>query len=277
MKLVVRKNGLLDGDYVEPFAGGAGIAWPLLFGEYVQQVHINDIDSSIYSLWKSILDYTDHFCRLIKDTRVTIAQWHKQKAVQDNPTDCSSLELGFSTFFLNRTNRSGIITGGVIGGKSQNGKWKLDARFNKCDLINRIQRIAKYRSRISLYQLDGKTFIERVLPKLPKQTLVYLDPPYFAKGNDLYQNSFLPDDHVSLAKAIQKRIRQPWLVSYDAVPEISTLYKKRRAIEYKLSYSVQTRYSGSEVMFFSDNLAVPNVPHPVIPKGNRVKNSTLTF
>ncbi|MCK4462363.1 MAG: DNA adenine methylase, partial [candidate division Zixibacteria bacterium] len=181
----------------------------------------------------------------------------------------SALELGFSTFFLNRTNRSGIISGGVIGGKKQTGTWKLDARYNKRDLIGRIQRIARYKNRISLYCKDGKDFIRLVLPKLPKRTLVYVDPPYYAKGQNLYRNLFTQRDHESLAASIQRRIHQPWIVSYDAVPPVVALYRDRRVRRYYLSYSAQMRYSGQEVMFFSDDLVLPTASHPVISRRRR--------
>ncbi len=267
IKTVISENDLHDGHYVEAFAGGASIAWSMLFGEYVRQIHINDLDRSIYSFWVSLLENTDHLCRLIQDTKVTIAQWHRQKAIQNNPNGHTALELGFSTFFLNRTNRSGIISGGVIGGKGQAGKWKLDARFNKRDLIKRIQRIARFKSRISVYCMDGRDFIRKVLPKLPLKTLIYMDPPYYAKGKELYQNHFTHSDHGNLALTIQQQICQPWIVSYDAVPEVTSLYKDRRELCYRLSYSAQARYSGKEIMFFSDSLIIPETPHPVIKIG----------
>ncbi|MEE9441501.1 MAG: DNA adenine methylase [candidate division Zixibacteria bacterium] len=268
LKMVVTENNLFDGHYIEAFAGGGSIAWSLLFGEYVNQVHINDIDKAIYSFWVSVLESTDDLCRLIQNTRVSMSQWHKQKAIQSNPDKHSLLELGFSTFFLNRTNRSGIIRAGVIGGKNQTGKWKLDARYNKKDLIFRIQRIARYKNRISIYRLDGTEFIKKILPSLPKNSLVYLDPPYYVKGKQLYQNHFSHNDHEKLAKNIQKRKHQPWIVSYDAVPKIKNMYKSRRELCYNLSYSAQERYSGQEIMFFSDSLSIPDVSHPVISKRN---------
>ncbi|MBU8933264.1 MAG: DNA adenine methylase [candidate division Zixibacteria bacterium] len=269
LRMVVTENNLQDGHYVEVFAGGAGVAWSMLLGEYVRHVHINDLDRAIHSFWISVLNNTDDLCRLINDTRISMSQWHRQKAIHSDPDQYRPLELGFATFYLNRTNRSGIIGGGVIGGKNQTGKWKLDARFNKGDLISRIQRIARYRSRISVYRLDARDFIGQELPKLPKQTLVYLDPPYYAKGSELYQNHFVPSDHESLASAIQGSICQPWVVSYDSVPEIASLYENRRKLCYNLSYSAQARYSGKEIMFFSDDLRIPDVPHPVITQASR--------
>lgn len=262
IKLVLCQNSLLDGHYVEVYAGGAGIAWPLLFEEYVQHVYINDLSKPLFAFWQSVLEDTDVICKLICDTLVTIQEWHRQKNIQLKPENYSPTEFGFSTFFLNRTNRSGILQGGVIGGKAQNSKWKLDARFNKKDLIKRIQRIARYSNRISLYNLDAACFIEEVLPSLPPKALVYLDPPYYVKGQELYENHYSPDDHMKLASFVTHKIKQPWIVSYDAVPKIIELYNRYRSIHYALSYSAQDRYAGSEIMFFSQNLVIPLVNHP---------------
>jgi DNA adenine methylase len=262
MKLVIVENGLLDGHYVEPYAGGAGIAWPLLFEEYIQHVHINDLSSPIYAFWKSVLEDTDKLVQMIRDVSVTMPEWRRQKAIQLNPRDYSHLELGFSTLFLNRTNRSGIITGGVIGGKRQEGIWKLGVRFNKQDLIARIERIARYSNRISLNNCDACEFLSAILPTLPAKTLVYLDPPYYKKGADLYQNFYGPKDHVKVARFVTETIKQPWIVSYDAVPAIVRHYAGFKRIRYGLSYSAQDRYTGSEIIFFSKNLVPPQITDP---------------
>jgi DNA adenine methylase len=262
IKLILSANNLLDGHYVEVYAGGAGIAWSLLFEEYVRHIHINDLNSSLYAFWRSVLDHPEEMCRRIYDTPITMEEWHRQKAIQAAPSNHSLIELGFSTFFLNRTNRSGIISGGVIGGKEQTGKWKLDARFNRKDLTARIQKIARYSKRISLYNQDATDFLLNVLPKLPDKTLVYLDPPYYVKGQDLYENAYNHGDHLQIEDMVETSIRQPWIVSYDAAPEIMLLYSKFRSIQYHLSYSAQERYAGSEVMFFSPRLVVPTIHHP---------------
>ena len=268
-KLLISLNRLTGGDYVEIYAGGASIAWALLFDGYVKNVHINDISKPIYSFWKSVLKRTDEFCQLIQDTPVTIEERTHQRQVQLNPKRYSLLELGFSTFFLNRTNRAGILTGGVIGGKEQSGKWKLDARFNKTDLIARIQRIAQYSSCIHLHNKDAATFIKDQLPKIPQKSLVYLDPPYYAKGDSLYENYYSHEDHKAIAELVSN-INQPWAVSYDNVTPIAKLYENYRSIEYKLSYSVQDRYAGSEIIFFSQNLLVPEIKDPSRVKINKI-------
>lgn len=268
MKLVVRENKLYGGDYVEVYAGGAAIAWSLLFGEYVQDVHINDLNASVYAFWRSVLEHTDELCALIETVEVTMDEWYRQREVQSSSSTHNVLELGFSTFFLNRTNRSGILRGGVIGGKEQEGKWKLDARFNKADLIARIRRIAWYRDRIHLYKMDAADLIREQLPLLPQKTLVYLDPPYYRKGKELYEDHYGADDHAIIAGLVTG-IGQPWIVSYDAVPEVSRLYGCFQSLEYRVSYSAQNQYAGSEVMFFGPRVKVPKIEDPTKCKSGR--------
>ena len=262
MKLVVAENGLLDGDYVEVYAGGAGIAWSLLFEEYVHRLHVNDLNAPLMAFWRSVLENTDELCRLICDTPVTLEEWQRQRAIQQQPQHHTTLEVGFSTFFLNRVNRSGIISGGVIGGKAQSGPWKIDARFHKQDLIQRIQRIGRYASRIRLYNLDAASFIETVVPVLPQKTLIYLDPPYFNKSQKLYENHYQHGDHAHIAALVSHHLPQPWIVSYDATPEILDLYKEHPHIRYGINYSAQDRYRGSEVIFYSGYLHLSEIENP---------------
>ncbi|MDD5384788.1 MAG: DNA adenine methylase [Gallionella sp.] len=262
IRLIFEQNKLTDGHYVEPYAGGAGIAFSLLFLEYATHIHLNDINKSVYSFWHSVLEETDEICKLIRDCEVTMDEWYKQKSIQSNPSQHTQLELGFSTFFLNRTNRSGIIKGGVIGGKNQDGNWKLDARFVKPDLIERIKKIALYSDRISLYNQDAETFLQKVTPDLPAKTLIYLDPPYYVKGKGLYENHYAHQDHARVANLVKTITNKKWIVSYDNTPEICQFYKGLPRITYGLNYSAQNRYIGSEVMFFCPDLEIPDVENP---------------
>jgi DNA adenine methylase len=260
MRLIFEQNNLLDGHYVEPYAGGSGIALNLLMLDYASCIHLNDINKSV-AFWHSVVNATDKLCKKIRDTKVNVKEWHRQKFIQQNPEDCDLLELGFSTFFLNRTNRSGIIKGGMIGGLRQGGEWRLDARFNKVGLCQRIEKIAFRRSRIRLYNLNASNLITGVLPSLPKKTLVYLDPPYYLKADRLYENHYEHNDHLVISKLV-KKIGVPWIVSYDHRPEIVGMYKGLASIVYGMNYSAADRYKGSEVMFFSRSLIIPDVKNP---------------
>lgn len=257
IKRLFEVNDLMDGTYIEPYAGGASVALTLLFSEYASRIKINDIDRSIYAFWYSVLNETDNLCRMITDTPVTMEQWYAQREVQAHKADAELLELGFSTFFLNRTNRSGILSGGVIGGKEQIGNFKIDARYNKADLIGRIESIADYADRIDLTSMDAVELIKSI-KKPTEKTFCYLDPPYYVKGRDLYLNYYNDDDHKAIAKAI-KKYKGKWIISYDAVDFIRKLYKKYRQKEYYLSYSAGNPAKGREIVVYSDGLTIPDI------------------
>lgn len=260
IKLVVTLNGLHDAEYVEPYAGGASVALTLLYEEYARRVHINDKNRSVHAFWKAALDDPERFCLEIRKAPMSMAEWHRQKARQTEP-GVTTFELGFSTFYLNRTNRSGIIRGGVIGGKRQDGKWKMDARFNREPLVERVLKLARFADRISLTNIDAEVLLAGLEPNLPPNALLYLDPPYVAKGSQLYEDSYGFEDHERLASTVQGLTR-PWMVSYDYDPRLLELYQDRRCLVYGLSYHAQQSYKGREIIFFSDDLEVPQVGSP---------------
>ena len=262
IRQIFEDNELLDGHYVEPYAGGAGLALNLLFLDYASCIHLNDIDRSVFAFWHSVVNSPDALCKLIRDTPVTVDQWQKQKVIHRSPDKQSLLDLGFATFFLNRCNRSGILMGGIIGGQKQEGTWKIDARYNKSDLCRRIEKIALCRSRIRLYNLDAAALITGVVPGLPQKSLVYLDPPYYIKADGLYKNHYSHADHVAIAGLVKSKIKVPWVVSYDNAPEIGKLYRGCKTIVYDMSYSAAAASMGSEVMFFSKGLVVPQTANP---------------
>ena len=221
---VVKTNRLSDGLYVEPYAGGAAVAWELLLTGVVRNVAINDVSWPIYAFWVSALNRTDDLIAMIRDTPVNVETRARVKEAFMKRSDLSELDTAFATFFLNRTNRSGILNGGMIGGKAQTGPWKLDARYNKEELIDRIIRIARMRRRITVTKMDAVAFLRSQAPTWNAKTLVYLDPPYFDKGPDLYPNFYKHGDHAGVAAAVRELRGIPWIVSYDDVRPIHDLY-----------------------------------------------------
>ena len=258
IKRLMEENDLCGGTYIEPYAGGANVALSLLLSKYAKRIKINDIDRSIYAFWYSVLMETESLCRMIQDTDVTMEIWERQHEVQKHKMETDLLELGFSTFFLNRTNRSGILNGGVIGGKAQTGKYKIDARYNKKDLIERIEIIAAQGNKIELTSMDAVALIKRYKKTPAANTLCYLDPPYYVKGKDLYLNYYNDNDHREIAEAIMK-YKGNWIISYDAVDFIKNLYDGYRQTEYYLSYSAGNPSKGLELMVFSDGLILPEI------------------
>lgn len=254
---VLQANNAIGWNYVEAYAGGAGVAMQLLLAGRVRRVYLNDSSRQIYAFWKSIVGQADEFCRRISRSSLSIATWKKHREVFRRPDEHDLLELGFSTFYLNRCNRSGVLTAGVIGGLDQGGEWTIGARFPRKELIRRIEAIAECASQIVVSNRDAEEFLLRKVNRLPQQTLVYCDPPYYARAERLYLDHYRPDDHARLSEVIQSKLKRPWLVSYDGHSEILRLYGKRRHFLYSLQYSAMRSYSGAEVFVFSDDLSIP--------------------
>ena len=228
---VIKDNGLEKVTYVEPFAGGAGAALTLLLSGKVNRIVINDLDKAIYAFWKSAIFDSVKFTKKIHSTPVTIKEWKKQKAIYNNPK-AGRFELGFATFFLNRTNTSGILDGGPIGGIKQKGEYKISARFNK----------------------DGLELINDYLNK--RNTFIYLDPPYFEKGSSLYLNHYKKENHEALAKKLNQNPDAFWLLTYDNKKEIKSLYPDRKIVGFSLNYNAYKSRIGREIMIMSDAFAI---------------------
>jgi len=241
--------------YYEAYAGGASLALSLLFSGKVREIFLNDLDPAIYAFWHSVLSRTDALTAMIRKTDVTPREWKEQKEIYSTGSASGQLRLGFATFFLNRTNHSGILNGGMIGGKSQSGEWKLDARFNRLELISRIKRIAAYREHIHLSNLDAEHFMRS--HSRGSNKLVYLDPPYYRPAH-LYLNTYGPADHIRVRNEVLD-LDCGWIVSYDDVPEVRKLYRRQRTRRVELLHTARAAHQGKEVIFFSPDLRIPTL------------------
>jgi len=257
MELLIKNTGHVGGTYIEPFAGGAGIALELLEKGIVSKIVINDLDKGIYSFWRAILNETDRFIEMIEQVPLNIEEWNKQREIIMNRGNKYSFELGFATFYMNRTNRSGIINGGVIGGIEQSGKWKMNARFNKDNLIKRIIKISERKRDIHIYNKDVVSLIKNYLPIYEKNSFVYFDPPYFGKGKQLYLNFFTYKDHVRIMKMINELENCDWVITYDDAQEIADIYSGFILKRFDLSYSAAVKRKASEIIIFKEHRMIP--------------------
>ncbi|WP_445619362.1 DNA adenine methylase [Kushneria sp. Sum13] len=252
---ILKGNSLYRCHYAEPYAGGGGLALSLLYSGDVSDIHLNDIDPAIWSFWYSVLNKNQEFIELVENAKLDIDEWQRQRYIYNNESVENPLALGFSAFYLNRTNRSGVIQGaGVIGGVSQAGNYKMDCRFNKFNLVERIKRVERYKSRIHLYRLDA---IEFMLSKgFSERTFFCIDPPYVKKGPELYTNSYSLNDHVSVANTV-KRLKQPWIVTYDNSEVVKNAYSENPQYSIDVRYSLNEKKMGNEILISSDNLQLP--------------------
>ena len=251
VQAIIAQYGNEVNTYVEPFAGGAGIAMGLLLNKQIKRVIINDINVGVYSFWRSVCEETEDLLRLIRNTDINILNFNILKNIYKNEKQYS-VELGFATFFLNRTCFSGVLNAGPIGGYKQTGKYLIDARYNRQDLMRKIEQIALFKSNIEIHNLDILDFIKQVENKKEK-IFTYFDPPYFVKGKALYTNFLDKEDHKKIFKSINK-VKTPWLITYDNVDDIAKIYKRFPQFEFNLSYTVNSKVNrlGTELMITSD-------------------------
>lgn len=249
-----------QGHYVEPYCGGASVALFLLFEGFVKKITINDKDKSIFAFWHSVLNKTDELCFMIENVELNITEWQKQRSIQLNKNTVDLLTLGFSTFYLNRTNRSGIINAGVMGGINQDGNYLMDCRFNRDELISRIKRIAERKKQIQLYNLDAIKLIDKIQKNKQKdKTLFYFDPPYYLKASSLYMNHYKDSNHKEVGEKIKSIQDIKWIVSYDNVPEIQIIYSECKRKEFSFKHTAYQIREGNEVLFFSSGIKQPDV------------------
>lgn len=246
---LLKENRLSKRTYAEPFAGGAGLALRLLFEGAARRIVLNDLDAGIYSFWNAILNDHEQFIDTMRSTPITVDEWLFQRDVHRATTE-PSFELGFATFFLNRTNRSGVVKGGVIGGLDQTGEYKIGCRYNVEDLVEKIVRIGRYRDDIELRQLDGEDFLKDIDAR--GRTVFFIDPPYYLKGSGLYTNFYDAADHQRLATTIHN-LENPWILTYDNTPHITRLYPRHYHHTFDLNYSVGIKRVGTELMVTSSH------------------------
>ena len=250
---ILEINHLNHATYSEAFCGGAGVAISLLLNNKIKQVLLNDYDPAIYSIWYAILHHAQDLSQKIIDTPVTLDEWYKQHTIYNELKDIHgyNFDLAWATFFLNRTNRSGIIEGGPIGGFEQISKYKIDCRFNKTKLIQKIQKIHALRNKIYLYNYDGIDFIQRILEPYQEDIFIFFDPPYFKQGKNLYKNALNEKYHIELSKCICNLQQKHWIVTYDNVDRIQELYNDCNGWKYKIRYTANKKRSESELIYKS--------------------------
>lgn len=253
-------NDLQGCSYFEPYAGGAGAALGLLMAGAVSEIFLNDADIRIYSFWRALLSESRQFIDYIQQTPLTMDEWARQRDICSNPKNHNLFEVGFSTFYMNRCNRSGILTGGPIGGYKQDGKWRIDVRFNRDNLSSRIEILDKLKDSIHITNLDAIDFLKTTLPRGRKRenVFVYLDPPYVVKARKLYLNAYEAKNHVELARYITSQKTLPWMMSYDDCDLIRNLYSDRCTVQkLPIRYSLQIKRSAEELLITPGTIDLP--------------------
>ena len=145
----------------------------------------------------------------------------------------------------------------IIGGQEQRGAYKIDARYNSLNLINKIRNIAEKREQIVLLNQDAKELLQPQQLRRYYKTFINLDPPYVKKGAQLYKNAFTDVDHREVSQFISNWNRK-WIVTYDICPLVAEIYRDFRSSYLDVTYSVRMSKKAQENIFFSNNLELPD-------------------
>ncbi|WP_397303188.1 DNA adenine methylase [Nonlabens ulvanivorans] len=271
---ICQDNDLTE-SYVEPYAGGASVALHLIINNIVNHVHINDADRSLFAFWHCLIHDSEKVLQSIESMQINMDSWNYFKLIQKEKDTCDLIDLALSTFFLNRTNRSGILNAGVIGGKDQSGNYKMDCRFNKKDIIKRLERIINLKDKITVTNLDALDLIKQhEYSGNNVGKIAYFDPPYYYKADSLYMNHYQPEDHKLVAEKIKSIRNFHFVISYDDNEAIRSLYSELPSKRYSFSHNIINSRKGMEILFFDKNLIVDDLTNrnPVKFRHNRKKN-----
>lgn len=260
MRDLIEESELDKPSYFELYAGGAGAGLELLCENYFSEIILNDADYHIYAFWYSVLNFNDEFIELINNCKIDIPTWKQQKEIYLDPKNYSIFEVGFSTFYLNRCNRSGILhKAGPIGGMKQKGDYKIDVRFTRSTLVSRVEKIKKYKGKINIHCEETIDLLNNIFAgEELDNAIIYLDPPYYDQGENLYLSYYKHEDHQNLANILLANRDQNWFLTYDNKPEILEMYDGLRVAEYSTRYTLQDKKNAKEVLIFSDSLNIPD-------------------
>lgn len=262
---LIAANNLNQRTIIEPYAGSAIVSLHLLREQKINRAILIERDPLVYAFWESVFNHTDELIERIHSTPINLDTWNAFQCYRslDGIIDQDIVSLGFAGLFFNRTNFSGILKAGPLGGYTQTSKYPIDCRFKKDKIISRINKIAALRDRVTV-EFGDAIFLLR--GKLRRQIdiehpFLYIDPPYYAKGKQLYRYWFSPEQHGQLANYLHQ-VNTDWLVSYDNHKAIESLYSgpnHAKTIHFRpisFDYTVYKSRSNAKELLIS-NLQLP--------------------
>jgi len=264
---IIKYNKLNPNVLVEPFVGGGNIALHFLLNGIVNKIIIADKDKLIYSFWEVLFSNPDYLIDFIKRVKIDLDTFYKYKEIARNSEYCEKERLAEACIYLNRTSFSGIMTDrvGPLGGKNQQSQYKIDCRFNKEGLIEKIKYISAFRRSVIVLSSDWRDTIQygqdwAINKKRLNRLFFYFDPPFFHKANDLYRCYFNKEEHKRFYKEII-RLNYDWVLSYDNATEIRELYSNEKYItmHIEVPYSINSHAKRIEKELIITPLALPRL------------------
>lgn len=242
------KDQKLEGCRVfEPYAGSAAVSIALVGAGVCTSGSISERDPLLYSFWKCVFTNPAKLLRRINKTEISLQTWHELRPLLDldEPDESQADLLAFAALFFNRTNFSGVIHSGPIGGQTQSSDYAIDCRFNREELADRVDRLATLGEKIDVQFADALDVIKAQRNK--RGAFFYIDPPYFLQGKKLYRYNYRLSGHIALADALRKA-KFSWLLSYDNHDVIENLYEDFHNVYQEFRYSSRMPKKENELL-----------------------------
>lgn len=271
---VLEAHLLVGCTFYEPYLGGASVSLELLGKGSISNAVWVERDPLVYAFWRSVLTDPDGLCAAIDDLDVSIETWegfqHYREVRTPRTRKYSVLELGVAGLFFNRTNFSGIIGAGPIGGRSQSSKYGIDCRFNKERIKEQIRSVSTYSDLITIHYDDAVDFMRKNSEALSTGfCFTYIDPPYYSQGRKLYRYFYEEQHHIDLADFIGKQ-GYPWLISYDDHARIKELYAENRIQPIYLDYNVKSSKRATELLISNIEIPPPVYDNSVVESASNL-------
>jgi len=252
----IEVHGLKGREIVEPYAGSGIVSLSLVAKNLVSHATLVERDPLLYSFWKAVFEHTDALLSSIEEINVNMDTWHELRVLLKHkiPEDKLIPDLALACLFFNRTNFSGVLHSGPIGGKNQSSDYKLDCRFNKKDIISRIRQISSLRDGVSVKFGDALEFLQKANIQNNEKRFFYVDPPYFKQGRKLYRYYYKVIDHKRLYDILSVATF-PWLLSYDKHEFIELLYDGFPQVHQSFRYMSRTPKNENELVV--TNMVIP--------------------
>jgi DNA adenine methylase len=178
-----------------------------------------------------------------------------ETASSDNVVD-----LGLACLFYNRSNFSGILAAGPIGGMEQKSVYTIDCRTNKDEIIVRLLAAATFANAVDVRHCDAAEYL---LDKHGGNRIFYVDPPYFVKGELLYRHFYKMGDHKRLASSLSS-LNQPWFLSYDVHHVIEYLYEGFHINKLSFRYSAHSPKNHDELLISNFPISAEVIESPIV-------------
>ncbi len=242
--------------YREVFFGGGSICLDMIKDNTIDNIWINDKDIGIACLWTSLISHHQILKEKIIHFTPSVDKFYniRDELLQLKTQPSDIIDIGFKKLAIHQLSFSGLGTksGGPLGGKEQKSAYKIDCRWSPDYICKKIDKIHNLLNNIKIYKGSCTNLdFEHIINDNHCNSVLYLDPPYYIKGNELYQYGFTQEDHIRLSNLLYNT-KHKWVLSYDDCEEIQELYQWANIQQISASYTISGSRQKTELLIWNN-------------------------